>query len=346
MLRRSSFSAISSIVLLSGMAEAGEPLFDSKPGHIWDQARDIFYVRRFSSGEVFDHPHASVPPWHEYFPFTFDPAFHEKVVLLLKAVENLPPAQMEEQPAIRRLIFLRELWAVFDGLHLVHNKWEKRQDDPAALIQALARRSELQSRLARIMKRLELTEEEIQALPNAFKITGEKNLFPRTFDPVLGEKPFFPSDLLDERGPWLTYSSELGPSIGGVLHSAFVNQRSVFTLHLRLKTLSKTDPADFSSFGDIVLWGHPADPRKKDIDGETFITGNYNTVRDMPRALDLCVRCHQETLGSRINGVGSLLPYLQTDLQKAGATVIEKKQASKEWKSYLRLRAAEPKTHD
>jgi len=112
--------------------------------------------------------------------------------------------------------------------------------------------------------------------------------------------------------------------------------------NLGLKPLGKDDPAEFSSFGDAVLWGHPVDPRKKDVDGETFITGKYNTVRDMPRSLDVCVRCHRETLGNSIIGSGGpLLPYVQSDLEKADATVIKKKEASEEWRSYLRLRTAQ-----
>ena len=423
---RSSFLAVGPAFLLAAAVLAGEPLFDSRPGHSWDQAREIFYERRFSTGDVFDHPHASAPPWHEYFPFTFDATFHENVLLRLEAVEKLPPAQMEEQPAIRRLIFLRDLWAAFDGLHQLHNKWERREDDKVALEKAIARRDELRRRLARVMKRLELTEEEVRALPNAFQIIAEKKLYPKSFDPAVGDKAFFPSDLLDKDGPWLTYSGAKEPSAGGILHTDFVNHRSVFTLHLRtpdgrdgglkyfqdyikadrrldippgstlvllnravvptrsgkllvsplveslqmivvtpphdhrfkfmldrkellagnlgLKPLGKDDPADFSSFGDAILWGHPVDPRKKDVDGETFITGKYNTVRDMPRALDVCVKCHRETLGTKLVGSGgTLLPYVQSDPDNADATVIKKKEVSEEWKSYLRLRTAQAK---
>ena len=99
-----------------------------KPGHPWDQARDIFYVRRFSTGEVFEHPHAFAPPWNEFIPFTRDAAFYEQVLARLEAVEKLPPAQMEEQPASRRLIFLRDLWPVFDGLHFAHHSWPLDED--------------------------------------------------------------------------------------------------------------------------------------------------------------------------------------------------------------------------
>lgn len=422
MLCRSSLLAMAPLLLLPAAVLAGGPLFDAQRGHPWDQARDAFYVRKFSTGEVFEHPHASSPPWHEYFPFTFDAAFHESVLSRLAAVENLPAAQMEEQPALRRVILLRDLWAAFDALHLLHNKWDQRQDDKAVLAKAIARRDELRLRLARVMKRLELSEDEVRALPDTLQLVAEKQLYPKSFDPAAENNAFFPFDLFDKDGPWVTYSGLTAPSAGGVLHTTFVNQRSVFTVHLRapdgrdgglkyfqgsveannrlpipqgttlallsravvptrsgkllvspiveslqmivvtpprdhrfkfildrkellagnlgLKPLGKDDPADFSSRGDASLWGNPRDPRKKDIDGETFIIGKYNTVRDMPRAFDVCAMCHSETVGNTLFGGGAVLPTVQTDHEKADASVIKKKEASDEWKSYLRLRTA------
>jgi hypothetical protein len=418
MLRRPSLLLVGPVILLAASALAAEPLFDPRPGHPWDQAREAFYARRFTTGEVFEHPHASAPPWHEYMPFTHDAAFHERVVAVLEAVEKLPPAQMEEQPAPRRLVLLRDLWAAFDALRWAHNRWPEEDKDVAT--KALARRDELLQRIARVMRRLELTEDEVRALPDAFKVVAEKKLYPKAFDPAAGDRAFFPSDLLDKDGPWLAYAGEKEPTAGGVLHTNFVNQRSVFTLHLRtpdgrdgglkyfreyikagrrldvppgstlallgravvptrsgrllvsplveslqmivvtppedhrfkfmldrremlagnlgLKPLGKDDPADFSSFGDAILWGHPVDPRKKDANGETFITGKYNTVKDMPRALDVCIKCHRETSGTNIfGGSGPLLPYVQSDPDKADAAVIKRKESSGEWKSYLRL---------
>ena len=48
-----------------------------------------------------------------------------------------------------------------------------------------------------------------------------------------GYKPFFPADLLDPTGPWVTFSREATASAGGTFHIDFVKHRSVFTLHLR-----------------------------------------------------------------------------------------------------------------
>ena len=202
MLRKCSFLAVGPVFLLAAAVLAGEPIFDRKTGHPWDQAHDIFYVRRFSTGEVFDNPHAFAPPWREYQPFVHDAAFYEQVVSRLEAVQNLSAAQMEEQAAPRRLIFLRDLWPVFDGL------MRARVDiasDPAASAKAIARRDDLLRRVARIMRRLELSEAEVRAIPNALVTIRDQQAYPKEFDPSAPDAPFFPTDLLDQDGPWVTY---------------------------------------------------------------------------------------------------------------------------------------------
>ena len=230
MLCKPSFLAVGPVFLLAAPVLAGEPIYDRKTGHPWDQAREIFYTHRFPTGEIFEHPHAFAPPWNEFVPFVHDAAFHEQVLARLEAVEELPPAQLEEQPAARRLIFLGDLWPVFDGLHQARVEVPR---DKEATAKAVGRRDELLRRVAGIMKRLELTEDEVRALPDAFQLVGEKKLYPRSFDPSSTSEPFFPVDLLDKDGPWVTYSREKQPSAGGKLHMDFVNSRSLFTLHLR-----------------------------------------------------------------------------------------------------------------
>src|SRR5262245_22889815 len=177
---RSSFLAVGPVFLLTVAVLAGEPIYDRKTGHPWDQAREIFYTHRFPTGEVFEHPHAFAPPWKEFVPFVHDAAFHEQVLARLEAVERLPSAQMEEQPAARRLIFLGDLWPVFDELQGALVEVPR---DKEATAKAISRRDELLRRVAGLIKRLELTEDEVRALPNAFQLVGNKKLYPKAFDP-------------------------------------------------------------------------------------------------------------------------------------------------------------------
>ncbi|MBC7855007.1 MAG: hypothetical protein IAF94_16370 [Pirellulaceae bacterium] len=428
MLCRSSYLAVGPALLLAAAVLAGEPIFDARPGHPWDQAREIFYVRRFPTGEVYEHPHAFAPPWNEFIPFTRDAAFYEQVLSRLEAVEELPPAQMEEQAASRRVIFLRDLWAVFDGLRYAHHSWPP-DEDKAASAKAAIRRDELLRLLARIMQRLELTEEEVRALPHAFQTLGEKKRYPTSFDPSSESEPFFPADLLDNDGPWVTYSSEPEPSAGGLNHMDSVRHRSVFTLHLRtpdgrdggakfladfteaegrqavppgttlallrralvptrsekllvsplveslqliavtpledqrfkftldrkefltggagMKLLGKDDPVDTSSFESFIIQSRIMStvPREPGPPSESLIAGQYKTLREIPSSLGICAECHSMATRSQIFGRGlnnaPKAAYLQSDPDKAAATIVKKKEASVEWKTYLRLRTSQ-----
>jgi hypothetical protein len=425
MLGRSCFLAVG-VFLWAAAALAGEPIFDSQRGHVWDQARDIFYVRRFSTGEVFEHPHAFAPPWREYQPFVHDAAFYEQVVARLEAVQKLPSAQMEEQPAPRRLILLRDLWPVFDGLI------QARVDiagDPAASAKAIARRDDLLRRVARIMRRLELSEAEVRAIPNAFVTMRHKKAYPEEFDPASPDAPFFPTDLLETDGPWVAYSREEAPSVGGSFHVEFVRHRSIFTLHLRtprgrdeavkfLADFRETGGKDRVPAGStlalvrralvptregtlapspfveslqliVVTSGHDIrfkytldrkefvaagtglkligeDDRVDNSDfesgvavpriatttawrsippTESLVLEHYKTVAEMPKSMATCVKCHGDATRTNIfaNFGSRKAACVQSDPDEADAKVIKKKEASEEWKSYLRLRTTQAK---
>jgi hypothetical protein len=210
-------------------ALAGEPVFGEKPGHVWDAARDAFYLRRFSEKEVFDHPHLFAPPYREYQPFVFDAAFYDQVVAKLDALQKLPAKEMEEQPAVRRVVLLRDLWAAFDGLLAGRVKVD---GDAELSAKAAARHDDLLKRVAAVMRRLELSEREARTLPNALAMLRDKKTYPKEFDPAAPERPFVPTDLLDQDGPWVAYSREEAPTLGGVLHIQHVQARSLFTLHM------------------------------------------------------------------------------------------------------------------
>ena len=426
MLRKSSFLALVAFYQLFQAVLAGEPIYDQNAGHPWDQAREIFYTHRFPTGEIFEHPHAFAPPWNEFVPFVHDASFHEQVQARLEALEILPPAQMEEQPAARRLIFLRDLWPVFDGLHQARVEVPR---DKEATAKAISRRDELLRHVARILQRLELTEEEVRALPNAFQLVGEKNLYSKSFDPSSPSEPFFPVDLLDKDGPWVTYSREKEPSAGGKAHMDFVQYRSLFTLHLRapdgrdggvkflqdwtrsegnqfvppgttlallrralvptrsgkslvspfveslqlivvtppqdqrfkftldrpeflagrlgLKPLGKDDPVDTSSFESSLLPNQLAlEPSKTAPPSESLIARRYKTLREIPSSLENCAQCHRTTVGQQIFAGFTGPPkaaFLQSDHDRTAEAIVKQKEASSEWKLYLRLRAAQGK---
>ena len=70
-------------------------------------------------------------------------------------------------------------------------------------------------------------------------------------------------------------------------------------------------------------------------------------MQEIPSSLENCGQCHGGPT-SRNRIFGSFPPrngaaYLQSDPEGAAAWIVKKKEASSEWKSYLRLRAVQDK---
>ena len=92
------------------------PLFGPTKDNAWDELRQAFYTRQFTTGEVYEHDAAlDGPPYSTWARFWYDDEFHEQVAGKLDAFLKLGVDEIEQQPAVRRAILLRDLWAVFDA---------------------------------------------------------------------------------------------------------------------------------------------------------------------------------------------------------------------------------------
>jgi hypothetical protein len=62
----------------------------------------------------------------------------------------------------------------------------------------------------------------------------------------------------------------------------------------------------------------------------------------MPKSMATCVKCHGDATRTNIfaNFGAREAAYVQANPDEADATVLKTKEASEEWKSYLRLRTA------
>jgi mono/diheme cytochrome c family protein len=133
------------------------------------------------------------------------------------------------------------------------------------------------------------------------------------------------------------------------------DQRFKFTLdrheflsgRLGLKPLGKDDPVDTSSFEALLLPNQLAlEPSKTEPPSESLIARTFKTLQEIPSSLESCAQCHGgATVRNRI--FGGFHPrkgaaYPQSDPDEVAATTVKMKEASSEWKSYLRLRTAEP----
>lgn len=191
------------------------PLYSERGDHPWDTLHQTLFMRTFTTGESYYHRHSWNVPGSGFLAETN----RKNLVKLLDAVESLPRAEMEATSPLRRLIFFRDLWTVFEHLQ-----------QPEMI--SGTRGADLLPQLARIMQRLELTDEEIQHLPDTFAQLREKGIYSETLDPDQLDKPYLPTKLLDESSDWIAVSTSKNSS-SAPHHTQSVNQRSLFSIHLR-----------------------------------------------------------------------------------------------------------------
>lgn len=189
-------------------------IFDSDPNHIWNRTHSCLLVRQGADGTVFGAD-------------TLDPLLWQRTQYLLTGDSHVRAltcldeflrshAERAVQDPLKRAIFQRDLWAVFD--------WAAAGDDLPE------QRRELETRLAEAMRRVAITVEQVRALPDTYAAAVAARQFATEYDPHNPEQPFLPPELFRSDGPWVclsAYSEE--PT--AIVHSS---GRSRFLVFMRL----------------------------------------------------------------------------------------------------------------
>ena len=117
-------------------------------------------------------------------------------------------------------ILQRDVWAVFD--------WADQPDLPYQ-----AERRELMARLARLVRRLALSQDELAHLPDTYALALQNHEFPAIHSPAHHNKAFLPPDLFDPSGPWACLGAP-NHDLAAPLHDSSFTARSVFLVFARL----------------------------------------------------------------------------------------------------------------
>lgn len=168
--------------------QAREPyLFDSNPSHIWNRLHAALYERLDAAG-------------HEYGRDELDPLLWAQTRYLISGPSRDPAiCVMDEflsgdaerliRDPVKRAILQRDLWAVFDWL-------AGRAEMNAGI------NSELETRIAAIMRRVALSDAEIRALPDNYAAAMGSRKFAERYDTAHRSQPFLPPDLFAPAGHW------------------------------------------------------------------------------------------------------------------------------------------------
>lgn len=160
--------------------------------------------------------------------------FHDKTdEAFLRALEDfssLPQTEIESYSNLQRALLQRHLWTVFDWA--TRKRWPLYEPEPAKLTAA---RTTIQRHVARLMKRLALSEKQIAALPNPLQLSAASARYRQTYNPHDLKEPFLPPDLGEESGPWVCLSESRGV-LPAQVHADSEQWRSAFLVLMRVSS--------------------------------------------------------------------------------------------------------------
>ncbi len=160
-------------------------IFDADPQHLWNRIHSTFFVRTGPDEKVYGVDHLEPPLWRDSKHLFQEP----KAKLVDDQLRDLIRSQDDPcfRDPLKRAILQRDLWLVAS--------WRGTVPD--------AKTSETFLLLAKAMKHLALTPEEIAQLPDNYADAIKASKFPTAIDPDRLSAGYLPADLFDPQGAWV-----------------------------------------------------------------------------------------------------------------------------------------------
>ena len=182
----------------SSLAE-GKPdwsVYKPDPEHPWNRVFHQLYGRTATDGKEYGADELDPLLWFDT-THLLSGVSHQKV---LQVLDDFLASQAEHliQDPLKRAMFQRDLWAVFD--------WAASQAEPHPL-----EREALKVRLAEIMRRVALSREEILSLPDNYASAVESGIYPAAFQADQPDTAFLPTNLFQPDSAWVPMGRQGGP---------------------------------------------------------------------------------------------------------------------------------------
>ena len=185
-------------IVLARPAESrsGWAVYDADPDHIWNRVFRQLYQRTTQDGTEYGSEELDPLLWWDT-TFLLEDDSHQQAIAVLDEFLSTH-AESLIRDTLKRAMFQRDIWAVFD--------WLASQTEPYP-----AQRRDLEIRLAQIIKRVALPKNEIAALPDNFTLAVESGVFLPGVEVDHPERPFLPVDLFQPESAWVPVGREGGP---------------------------------------------------------------------------------------------------------------------------------------
>jgi len=171
-------------------------VYDSDPDHPWNRVFRQFYRRVASNGKEYGFDELDPLLWQDT-TYLLDGTSYQQAIQVLEEFLSAHAELLIHEP-LKRAMFQRDLWAVFD--------WLASQAEPFPV-----QRQALKTRLVQVIKRVALSEDEILSLPDNYELAVGSNTFPASAQPDDPETAFLPSDIFQADSAWIPMGREVGP---------------------------------------------------------------------------------------------------------------------------------------
>jgi hypothetical protein len=140
----------------SQAAQPTQAIYDSDPEQIWNRLFRLFYVRHARDGRQYGGDELDPYLWPET-KYLLSGSSHYEALQLLDGFLKQHSERLGRDP-LKRALFQRDLLAVYDWL----------TQPPSSFAEPTPSRTELQKRVAGIIRRVAFTEDETRKLPNNY----------------------------------------------------------------------------------------------------------------------------------------------------------------------------------
>lgn len=193
---------------------------EAKTADPYDVLYDVIMVRKDSDGNAYSKNEVG-PLIYGRSKFPFDDETFPKLTAAMERFNALSQARIEAYGTVKRALLQRHLWAVFDATMPSDHKRAGYTD----------RRRATQEMLATLIRRVALTQAEIQALPDTLAATIKSGGFPQEHDRADRFKAFLPSGLDSKDSSWVCLGKAGNPDTD---HAMIDRWRSTFLQFVRL----------------------------------------------------------------------------------------------------------------
>lgn len=194
-------------------------VYDPDPNHLWNRVFRQFYRRTTKDGKEYGSDELDPLLWFDT-TYLLDGYSHQQAIQVLNEFLTTHAENLIRDP-LKRAMFQRDMWAVFD--------WLSFQSEPYT-----SQRQALEMPLAQVIKRVALTREQIESLPDNYTQAIESDIFPANYQEDHPDAAFLPFDLLQPNSAWVPMGREGGPIAMAHTNSPPFIGRSVFLVFIRV----------------------------------------------------------------------------------------------------------------